>query len=179
MKKSMLQLPHKMWITSEIFMGLQFFIPKLHIYGHGEKCQYKYSFNYRKWSARTDREDPKWFWSHINPASLSIREMTPGAWFNALDSHAAHWNWHKIVRFGMSLLCNIQVQTDIYIQSIDSSLLSRLLEGLKESTLHRAFFNNLSSSIDSKTLEKWEANITAWEDDESKPNPFAEAKNHM
>ena len=102
----MLQLPHKMWITSEIFMGLQFFIPKLHIYGHREKCQYKYSFNYRKWSARTDREDPEQFWSHINPASLSTREMTPGARFDALDSHVTHWNWRKIVKFGMSILCD-------------------------------------------------------------------------
>lgn len=60
---------------------------------------------------------------------------------------------------------------------IDSSLSSRLLEALKESALHRAFFLRLSSSIDPKTTEKWEAMVAAWEDDQSKPNPFVEAKN--
>ena len=98
-----------------IVCGTSIFIPKLHIYGHGEKCQYKYSFNYQKWSARTNGEDPEQFWSHINPASLSTREMTPGAWFDALDSHAAHWNWCKIVRFGMSFYVMFRSRL-IYIQ---------------------------------------------------------------
>lgn len=60
---------------------------------------------------------------------------------------------------------------------IDSSLLSRLLEARKESALHRSFFDKLSASIDPKTTEKWEAMVAAWEDDQSKPNPFEEAKN--
>ena len=89
-KKRMLRLPCEMWIPSESFAVLQFFILKLHIYGHREKCQYKYSFNYQKWSAHTDGEDPERFWSHINPASLSTREMTPSAQFDALDSHTVH-----------------------------------------------------------------------------------------
>jgi len=115
LKTRMLQLPCEMWIPPPSFVALRFFIPKLHIYGHGEKCQYKYSFNYQKWSARTDGEDPERFWSHINPASLSTREMTPGARFDALDSHAAHWNWRKIVRFGMSFYVTSRSRL-IYIQ---------------------------------------------------------------
>ncbi|KAI0273137.1 hypothetical protein BGY98DRAFT_936390 [Russula aff. rugulosa BPL654] len=122
-------------LMGAIFTSIVFSYEILHIYGHGEKCQYKYSFNYQKWLAHTDGED-------LN-ASLSTGEMTPGAQFNALDSHAAHWNWHKIVRF-------------------DSSLSSQLVEALKESALHRAFFLKLLSSIDSMTLEKWEADVTAW-----------------
>jgi Kyakuja-Dileera-Zisupton transposase len=99
----MLRLPPKMWIASDLFQALLFFIPKLHIYAHGAKCQYKFSFNFQRWSVHTDGEDPERFWSHINPASLSTREMAPGARFDALDSHAAHWNWRKIVKLGMSV----------------------------------------------------------------------------
>jgi hypothetical protein len=99
----MQRLPQEMWIAPDLFQALLFFIPKLHIYAHGPKCQYKYSFNYQKWSARTDGEDPERFWAHINPASLSTREMSPGARFDTLDSHAAHWNWRKIVKFGLSV----------------------------------------------------------------------------
>jgi hypothetical protein len=93
-----------MWIPPEVFASLLFFIPKFHIYGHGDKCQHKYSFNFQKWSARNDGEAPEWFWSHINPLSSSTREMSPGARFDTLDSHAAHWNWRKIVKFGMLAL---------------------------------------------------------------------------
>jgi hypothetical protein len=78
------------------------------------------------------------------------------------------------------LVCHLYVTSRsglIYFRSIDSSFSSRLVEALKESTLHRAFFLKLSSSIDPKTSEKWEADVTTWEDDQSKPNPFAEAKN--
>jgi Kyakuja-Dileera-Zisupton transposase len=102
LRTRMFRLPREMWITDDLFNALRFFIPKLHIYAHGPKCQYKYSFNFQKWSARTDGEDPERFWSHINPASSSTREMSPGARFDALDSHATHWNWRKIVKLGVS-----------------------------------------------------------------------------
>jgi Kyakuja-Dileera-Zisupton transposase len=103
LRTRMLRLPPKMRISDHLFEVLRFFIPKLHIYAHGSKCQYKYSFNFQKWSARTDGEDPERFWSHINPASLSTREMSPGARFDTLDSHAADWNWRKIVKLGVSI----------------------------------------------------------------------------
>jgi len=106
LKSRMLRLPRGMWISPLILAKLQFFIPKLHIYGHGDKCQYRYSFNFQRWSARTDGEDPERFWSHLNPASLSTREMSPGARFDALDAHATHWNWRKIVNMG-GLVCVI------------------------------------------------------------------------
>ncbi|KAF8460870.1 hypothetical protein DFH94DRAFT_641058, partial [Russula ochroleuca] len=60
----MLRLPPEMWIASDLFQALLFFIPKLHIYAHGAKCQYKFSFNFQRWSVCTDGEDPKRFWSH-------------------------------------------------------------------------------------------------------------------
>jgi hypothetical protein len=96
-----------MRISPLTFVTLQFFILKLHIYGHGDKCQYEYLFNFQKWSAHTDGEDPERFWSHINPASMSTKEMSPGARFDALNSHTAHWNWHKITKMGMSVCLNL------------------------------------------------------------------------
>jgi hypothetical protein len=54
---------------------------------------------------------------------------------------------------------------------------SRLSEAVQGHALHRAFFLKLSSGIDQKTTEEWEAAVTAWEKDQSKLNPFGEAKN--
>jgi len=39
--------------------------------------------------ARTNGEDPECWWAHINPVSMSIKEMGPGAWLDTLDDHAA------------------------------------------------------------------------------------------
>ena len=50
--------------------------------------------------ARTDGEDPEHWWAHINPVSMSTKEMGPGARLDTLDDHAAAWNWWKITRFG-------------------------------------------------------------------------------
>jgi len=102
LKTRMLRLPQDMWMPAEVFATLLFFIPKFHIYGHGDKCQHKYLFNFQKWSTRNDGEAPEWFWAHINPLSMSTKEMSPGARFDVLDSHATHWNWRKIVNFGWS-----------------------------------------------------------------------------
>ena len=176
LKTRMSRLPRKMWIAPDIFQALLFFIPKFHIYAHGAKCQYKFSFNFQRWSARTDGEDPERFWSHINPASLSTREMSPGARFDALDSHAAHWNWRKIAKLGMSVFHeSVSGLTAFFLP--DSSLVSRLSEALKECALHRAFFLKLSSGLDQTVIKEWEELVTAWEDDQTKPSPFEEVKN--
>jgi len=50
--------------------------------------------------AHTDSEDPECWWAHINPASMSTKEMGPGARLDTLDDHTGAWNWQKIVGFG-------------------------------------------------------------------------------
>jgi Kyakuja-Dileera-Zisupton transposase len=50
--------------------------------------------------ACTDGEDPERWWAHINPMSMSTKEMGPGAWLDMLDDYAGAWNWQKITGFG-------------------------------------------------------------------------------
>jgi hypothetical protein len=97
------QFPSWMRIPPSLFVATRYVIPKLHIYGHGNKCQYKFSLNFLKWSARTNGEDIERWWSHINPTSMSTKEMSPGARHDTLDDHAAAWNFRKITRFGLQL----------------------------------------------------------------------------
>jgi hypothetical protein len=79
---------------------LRFAIPKFHISAHGLDCQSNFSFNFQPYMARTDGEDPERWWAHINPVSMSTKEMGPGAWLDTLDDHAGAWNWRKITGFG-------------------------------------------------------------------------------
>src|SRR5215470_5944269 len=101
LKSRIPQFPSWMRIPPSIFIGIRYVIPKLHIYGHGSKCQYKFSLNFLKWSAQTNGEDIERWWSHLNPVSMSTKEMSPGARHDTLDDHASAWNFRKITKFGV------------------------------------------------------------------------------
>jgi hypothetical protein len=38
--------------------------------------------------AKMNGEDPKWWWVHINPVSLSTKEMGLSAHLDTIDNHA-------------------------------------------------------------------------------------------
>jgi KDZ transposase-like protein len=77
-----------------------FAIPKFYISAHRLNCQSNFSFNYQPYMACTDGEDPECWWAHINPMSMSTKEMGPRAWLDTLDDYADTWNWQKITGFG-------------------------------------------------------------------------------
>ena len=79
---------------------MKFVIPKFHIHAHGEKCQCTYSLNLLRHMARTDGENIERGWAWMNPASLSTREMGPGARRDTLDCQWSAWNWRLYVRLG-------------------------------------------------------------------------------
>ena len=80
------------------------FIPKFHIYAHGQKCQAKHSLNFSQWVGRTDGENIERGWAWINLAALSTREMGPGARRDTLDDQWSFWNWRILVRLGTCFL---------------------------------------------------------------------------
>jgi hypothetical protein len=95
------RLPNSMQLSDRQRCSLHFAFPKFHISAHGLNCQSNFSFNYQPFMARTDGEDPERWWAHINPVSMSTKEMGPGARFDTLDDHASAWNWRKITGFGV------------------------------------------------------------------------------
>ena len=95
------QFPLWMQPPVQLLNTITYVIPKFHIYGHGSKCRTQFSLNYIQHSARTNGEEPERWWAHINPVSMSTREMGPGARHDTIDDHAAAWNWRKITNFGI------------------------------------------------------------------------------
>ena len=81
---------------------VEFVIPKFHIGAHGSSCQSKFSLNFRPFMGRTDGENIERGWAWLNPASLSTREMGPGARQDALDDQWSFWNWRIVVALGES-----------------------------------------------------------------------------
>jgi hypothetical protein len=104
--KRLKQYPSFMHISPERIRNAKLVLPKFHINNHGLSCQLQYSLNYLKYSGRMNGEDPERWWSHINPISMSTREMGSGSRTDTVDDHARAWNWRKLTNLGMCLnLC--------------------------------------------------------------------------
>jgi Kyakuja-Dileera-Zisupton transposase len=116
-------LPSSMWLSDKQFHSLRFAIPKFHIAAHGLECQSSFSFNYQPFMAHMDGEDPERWWAHINPVSMSTKEMGPGARLDTLDDHAGAWNWRKITGFGMCFRLAIDSATLIFYVKVPLSRL--------------------------------------------------------
>lgn len=117
LKKRVSQFPPQMQLPTSVLDSIKYVIPKFHIYGHGRQCQTKFSLNYLPHSARTNGEEPERWWAHINPISMSTREMTAGSRHDTIDDHAGAWNWRKITNFGMQLLSSMLLSLRcLYIQ---------------------------------------------------------------
>ena len=99
--KRMPQFPSFMQIDKDRLRAAKFVLPQFHIYNHGIKCILNYSLSFLRWSAASDLEDPERWWAHINPVSMSTREMSEGSHHDTIDDHARSWNWRKITGFGM------------------------------------------------------------------------------
>ncbi len=80
-------------------MDIRYAIPKKHIRVHGANHS-RFSFNFLKWVGRTYGEGIEAHWSHMNPVSLSAREMAPGMRREHMDDHWGAWNWRKILGLG-------------------------------------------------------------------------------
>jgi hypothetical protein len=79
-------------------------IPKLHIQGHKEECQYRWSLNYTPGVGRTDGERIEGGWSEAKQAGGMTKEMNTGHRHDTLSDFQNHWNWIKATDIG-TFLC--------------------------------------------------------------------------
>ncbi|KAH7917878.1 hypothetical protein BV22DRAFT_1025551, partial [Leucogyrophana mollusca] len=151
----MSQLPAYMQIGQSRLKAARVVIPKFHIYGHGILCKLLYSLNFLRYSAWTDGENVERWWAHINPLSMSTKEMSPWSRRDTIDDHACSWNWHKTTGFG-------------------SGLHVQLKQALEMEAKHQDLFEKLTSTFAPALVAKWEESVTRWEADPKAPNPYEE-----
>lgn len=170
------QLPAAMHLPERLRNSIQFVIPKFHIYGHGTRCQLRYSLNILRWSAQSNGEDPERWWAHLNPVSMSTRLMGPGARHDTLDDHAAAWNWRKITNFGTSLLFLLAVISKNLFAG--ESLLHQFRQAVAMRAKHQALFIAFTKTFSAERIQQWDDMVTAWEVNPGvASNPFEEHVN--
>lgn len=79
---------------------VRYVVPKNHIAMHGPNHS-RWSLNYLPCVGRTCCEGIESCWGHMNPVSMSTKEMAPALRREVLDDHWGSWNWGKVVNMGM------------------------------------------------------------------------------
>ena len=73
-------------------------VPKLHLQGHTEDCQYRWSLNFTRWMGRTDGEHIEGGWSEAKQAGGMTKEMNTGHRQDTLSDFQNNWNWVKATK---------------------------------------------------------------------------------
>ena len=166
------QFPTFMQISKAQLRRAKYVLPKFHIYNHGPKCILNFSLNFLRWSAASDLEDPERWWSHINPVSMSTKEMGEGSRHDTIDDHTRSWNWRKITGFGKSLaLCWFTFAHSLLIGLLFAT---RLKKALVMQLKHGQAFDKFNATFPPAVVDQWEKLVTEWDKDKTKKNPYEE-----
>jgi hypothetical protein len=172
--KRLSQLTENMRLAHDQLQAARYVIPKFHIYAHGISCQSRFSLNFLPFMARTNGEDPERWWAHINPVSMSTKEMGPGARLDTLDDHAASWNWRKITGFGrIHCSCGFAGWLTLLFCS-GTSLATQLRKATRMAREHKCRHAEFTTTFPAHTMQEWQDMVTAWNNDPQAPNPYTE-----
>ncbi|KAF7965909.1 hypothetical protein HWV62_40974 [Athelia sp. TMB] len=153
--KRVLTLPERMRVSPTVLKSATKVLPKFHEYNHGYSCQTQYSLNITRHAGRTNGEDPERWWSYVNPASMSTKEMGEGSREDTLDDFARSYNFRKITGFGI-----------FYPPKIE--------EAIEMRATHQKAFNQFDAMFPVELTKKWNDEVIAWDTDHSSPNPYVE-----
>nr|GAT58314.1 predicted protein [Mycena chlorophos] len=132
---------------------MQFGLPVWHAPSHLNECQEENDLSLKPGVGKTDGEAIERFWSGLNPAAYSTKEMGLGHRADALDDRIDNHNFLKNVGLGKCLLRRLVVARDEYARQ-------------------HAAFQVVSEGVSDELQEEWTAQVRAWEADNTKPNPY-------
>ncbi|KAG1736656.1 uncharacterized protein EDB91DRAFT_1249957 [Suillus paluster] len=97
-------------------------------------------------------ESPERGWSNINRVASSTKEMGPGLRQDTLNDHFGDWNWKKIM-----------------VPNTPAARFMKLSSGKRNTGKQLA---ELENTIQPTLIIQWRKEVEAWEEDNSKSNPF-------
>ncbi|KAI0650174.1 hypothetical protein C8Q79DRAFT_1108642 [Trametes meyenii] len=134
---------------------IRWMIPKNHIAVHGPRHS-QFSLNLADKVGRTYGEGVESSWSHLNPVSVSTREMALATRHEVLNDHMSSWNWHKTISFAVHF---------------NKSLHTAHSMGKKQ----RALFEEFSATFSPEVVQEWTRTLEQWAaDPHSVSDPFEE-----
>ncbi|GJF00735.1 CxC2 domain-containing protein [Phanerochaete sordida] len=147
------KFPSHLKLELPVGSELRFAIPKYHFWGHTGDDHNKYSLNLIPGVGRTDGEEVERNWWRHDATAASTREMGPGSRHDTLEDH---FHWSNFTR----------------LAGLGKLLGKRLKTALLGFTVHHRLFDEFSSGIDDHYKDSWTAQLLAYEQDETLPDPY-------
>ncbi|KAF7325884.1 hypothetical protein MKEN_00439200 [Mycena kentingensis (nom. inval.)] len=132
---------------------IQFGLPVWHAPGHKTDCQKENDLGLKRGVGKTDGEGIERFWSRLNPAAYSSKEMTLGHRADFIDDRIDNNNYLKNMTLGTTLQRRLVVARAECRRQIDA-------------------FEAVNDGIEKELQQDWMAEIRAWEADNTSPNPY-------
>lgn len=129
-----------------------FAVPKLHVQGHKEDCQYNYALSYISGAGRFGGETIETTWSELNRIAAAVREMGPGMRKDHINDHLGDINWRKVQNIGA--YNEFQAIVVSLIIAIVAALFKSLKNARRYAEEKRTFFKGLTV-VHEKFVEKW------------------------
>ena len=101
---------------SSIIDRISFLVPKLHLQGHKDDCQFRWSLNFTRWMGCTDGEHIEAVWSKSKQAGGMTKEMNNGHRHDTLTAFHNDWNWVKAQNLGVCIQIFIPSILIIFLQ---------------------------------------------------------------
>ncbi|KAI0643898.1 hypothetical protein C8Q79DRAFT_1002434 [Trametes meyenii] len=133
---------------------------KNHIAVHGPHHS-QFSLNFADKVARTYGEGVELSWSHLNPVSVSTREMALATRHEVLNDHMGSWNWQKTIGFAAHFNKTLKTAN-------------------KMGKKHRDLFQEFSATFSPEVVQAWTRTLEQWSvDPHSVSDPFDEPQSFV
>ncbi|TFK60153.1 hypothetical protein BDN72DRAFT_779774 [Pluteus cervinus] len=120
-------------------------VPKMHVKGHMEECQLRWSFNYLPNSGETCGEKIETSWAEQNQSAGSTKQQNAGHRHDSLDDIFGFWNWNKLITLGR--LTKNKERLDELSKSLSKSHSAAIVEGWRVEDTTPKKINGVWSSV--------------------------------
>ncbi|KAF7290052.1 CxC2 domain-containing protein [Mycena chlorophos] len=134
-------------------MTVQYGLPVWHAPAHTEECQEENDLSLKPGVGKTDGEGIERFWSGLNPAAYSTKEMGLGHRADVIDDRIDNHNFLKNLTLGSTLQRRLVVAREERQRQIDA-------------------FEVVSEGIEPELQLRWTKQVREWESDNASTNPF-------
>jgi hypothetical protein len=127
-------------------------VGKFHLGTHEQTCFAKFSLNFVQGAGQQDGEILETLWAPLNKIGSSIRAMSKSARQETVDDHMRDSNWKKLTKIGA--VFSLLVVFPPHVCTVNS-LGKKYSKAINEEKESRQVFEDLDSSIDNPTRQKW------------------------
>ncbi|KAF4608969.1 hypothetical protein EYR40_001322 [Pleurotus pulmonarius] len=105
--------------VSPLVQKMRAAIPALHIMGHRDGCQYNFATAYMDGVGHFHGETAEHYWPEANQLGPQTRQMNNGHRQDTLIDNHSDWNWKKTANLTVTLLKDLKLAKQMYIEKRD------------------------------------------------------------